>query len=133
MKPKSIKLLSKHSKPWDKLVTEGKKLDELDLDSWTDLLRGNEQYGWKGLAQIFAERNLVYNPDYLDETFENKTDWIADKIINMPKDEKADFIEAFKDITGITQTSDGRDVTVTTFVEVLAAKASELGQGLSFK
>ena len=128
----SIKLLTKHSKPWDKLVTEGKKLDELDLDSWTELLRGNEEYGWKGLAQIFAERNLVYNPDYLDETFENKTDWIADKIINMPKDEKVDFIEAFKDITGITQTSDGRDVTVETFAEVLAAKASELGQGLSF-
>lgn len=128
----SIKLLSKHSKPWDKLVTEGKKLDELDLDSWTELLKGNEEYGWKGLAQIFAERNLVYNPDYLDDTFENKTDWIADKIINMPKDEKAEFVEAFKDITGITKTSDGRDVTVETFAEVLAAKASELGEGLSF-
>ena len=123
----STKFLVSNIKSWDSKVTSGRQLDEIPDSSFFALINGDEEGGWKGLKDIFAERNLQFtNPDM----YENKSDWITDVIMDMPQAEADNFISSFKDITGITKAYDNKDLTLETFADVFARKASDLGKNL---
>lgn len=123
----SIEFLSREGNSWDKKVIAGRSLDEISDQAFFALIKGDDDGNWKGLAEIFAERNLFFtDPDM----YENKSDWITDTILNMPQTESEDFIQALKDLTGITKATKGKELTLETFGEVFARKASDIGRNL---
>jgi hypothetical protein len=121
----TVEIMSKSGSKWADKVKAGKRLDELDMETWMALMDGTEDF--VGLRGIFEAKGVKY---FKGDDFETKTDWIGEVLRKVPEDEGAEFIDVFKKTTGITEAADGKPLTMDTFAEVLSAKASQLGEGL---
>lgn len=134
--------MKKYGESFKAKVSRGEEFEIKDTDFFVDLVLGNDELGYKGLAHILQESGFVYrgkrytnHPKLGDDNFMN---WMADALRQAPTEEAFKFIKAFEDATGVPVSKVSKVTGKTTkqkrAVDVLAdnlsKKASDSGRFL---
>ena len=83
-------------------VNRGEELPLKDSEFFVDLIMGNDDLGFKGLAPILKDKGFVWRgPRAAEDNFSN---WLSDAIRFAPEDEVIAFVKAFEDVSGVTTT-----------------------------
>lgn len=87
---------------FDAKVRRGEELAIKDSDFFVALVGGDEELGFRGLADILLEKGFSWRgPRGKNDNF---TNWLVDAMKNAPADEIKNFVRTFEDISGIKTT-----------------------------